>query len=86
MSLLNKKSVKELALQVAETYDPEKTRISADFIRQLENVVACVTIEMVRQQPYEGMTLKDTDWGEAVINQAKAKITKLRSSDYLHGS
>lgn len=70
----------------ARTYDPEKTRISADYIKQLEDIVACVTIEMVRQQPYEGMTLKDTDWGEAVINQAKAKITKLKTTDYLHGS
>ena len=86
MSLLNKKNVKELALFAAEKYDPEKTRISADYIKQIENIVACVTVEMVRQQGYTGMTLKDTDWGASIINQAKSKITKLEPTDYLHGS
>lgn len=86
MSLLNIKNTKELALQIAETYQPDKTRISQDFLKQLENVVSCVVIEMVRSQPVAGKTLKDTDWGEKVVNNAKQVFTKLEPRDYLRGS
>lgn len=85
MSLLNKQNIKALALDVATTYDPEKTRVSMDFIKQLEDIVAAVVIQQVRGQDFTGATLKDTDWGDKVINNAKQVFTKLELSDYLRG-
>lgn len=86
MSLLNKQNIKQLALEAAQQYDPEKTRISQDFINQLEDLVAIVTIQQVRSQDFTGMTLKDTEWGTAAIQQAKTKFTKSEPSDYLRYS
>ena len=86
MSLLNKQNIKQLALEAAKTENPDKTRISGDFISQLEDVVACVTIQMVRSQPIKGMTMKDTDWGHNVVQNGKRCFTKLEPSDYLRGS
>lgn len=86
MSLLNKQNIKGLALEVATHYDPEKTRISQDFIKQLEDIVTVIVIQQVNGQDYYGMTLKDTEWGSKVIAQAKQKFTKLELTDYLRVS
>ena len=86
MSLLNKQNIKQMALEAAKTYDPEKTRISKEFIEQLEDLVACVTIQQVLGQEYTGMTLKATDWGNDAIQQANRKFTKLNLEYYLRGS
>ena len=86
MSLLNKKNVKELALDLAETYHPDKTRISGDFIAQLEDLVGCIVVQQVCSQAYNGKTLKDTDWGDAAIRQAQMKFTTIETSRYLRNA
>ena len=86
MSLLNKKNVKELALEIAETYHPDKTRISGDFIAQLEDLVGCIVVQQVCSQAYNGKTLKDTDWGDAAIRQAQMKFTTIETSRYLRNA
>ena len=86
MSLLNKKNVKELALDLAETYHPDKTRISGDFIAQLEDLVGCIVVQQVCSQAYNGKTLKDTDWGDAAIRQAQMKFTRLETQRYLRNA
>lgn len=86
MSLLNKQNVKKLALEIAETYHPDKTRISGDFMKQLENLVGCIVVQQVCSQALKGKTLGETDWADAAIRQAKLKFTKLEYDRYLRDS
>lgn len=86
MSLLNKQNVKALALDIATTYHPDKTRISAEFIAQLEDLVACVVVQQVTSQAWGGKTLIKTDWGDASIRKAKLAFTKLEYERYLRDS
>jgi len=86
MSLLNKQNVKALALEIAKTYHPDKTRISGEFIAQLENLVGCIVVQQVCDQVVTGKTLNSTDWGDAAIRQAKLKFTKLAFDCYLRDS
>ena len=86
MSLLNKQNVKALALDIAKTYHPDKTRISGDFIKQLEDLLGCIVVQQVCSQALKGKTLNETDWGDAAIRQAKLKFTKLEYERYLRDS
>ena len=86
MSLLNKQNIKALALDIATTYHPDKTRISGDFLRQLEDLVGCVVVQQVCSQAVKGKTLNETDWADAAIRQAKLKFTKLEYDRYLRDS
>ena len=83
MSLLNQKHTKEFILEMAEVYSPEKTRVSKEFLTQVENVLSCVLVKMVANQYNQGMTLKESEWGNEVINTAKNSFTKLEPKDYL---
>ena len=86
MSLLNKQNTKALALELAETYHPDKTRISGDFIAQLEDLVTCIVIQQVCSQALKGKTLNATDWGDAAIRQAQMKFTTIETSRYLRNA
>ena len=86
MSLLNKQNVKALALDLAETYHPDKTRISGDFIAQLEDLVGCIVVHQVCSQALKGKTLNSTDWGDAAIRQAQMKFTTIETSRYLRNA
>lgn len=80
--ITNKKALKKLAIEMANDYaDNTKTRVSKDFLRQLEEVTYYVTMQMVRTQISDkGMTLKSTDWGDKVIHRGKELDRKEESN------
>jgi len=71
--ITNQKALKKLAIEMANDYDDNsKTRVSKDFLKQLEEVTYYVTMQMVRTQISDkGMTLKSTDWGDRVVHRGK---------------
>jgi len=71
--ITNQKALKKLAIEMANDYDDNsKTRVSKDFLKQLEEVTYYVTMQMVRTQTSDkGMTLKSTDWGDRVVHRGK---------------
>jgi len=71
--ITNRKALKKLALEMANDYDDNsKTRVSKDFLKQVEEVTYWVTMQMVRTQTSDkGMTLKSTDWGDKVIRNGE---------------
>ena len=71
--ITNRKALKKLALEMANDYDNNtKTRVSKDFLQQLEEVAYFTTMQMVRSQISDkGMTLKTTDWGDKVVRAGK---------------
>lgn len=86
MSLINKQNIKALALEIAKTYDPEKTRIGAEFITQIEDLVGCVVVQQVIDQISSAKTLTSTEWGDQTIRKAKLTFTKLDFDRYLRDS
>lgn len=71
MSLLNKKECKEVALKYAEEHQPHKTRVSADFIRQLDELVDHIVEAMVRDNDCDAKTLNSCDWATTAIKKGK---------------
>jgi hypothetical protein len=67
MSHLNKQNCKALALDLAKKHHPEKTRISSDFIDQLDTLVQHIIEAMVRDNDQPTKTLMRCDWADRII-------------------
>lgn len=67
--ITNKKAIKKLALEIANEYDlgEEKTRVSKDFLEQVEKITYIVTRQLVRGNIGKAMTLTSTNWGDKLI-------------------
>lgn len=75
--LINKKYTKEAALEFAKQHHPEKTRVSSDFINQVNKVMEHVIEAMVRDNDQSGMTLTKCDWADRQIRKGE----QVRSSE-----
>jgi hypothetical protein len=71
--ITNKKAIKKLAIEMANDYENNtKTRVSKDFLKQVDEITYWVTMQMVRSQVADsGMTLKTCDWGDKVVHRGK---------------
>ena len=67
--ITNRKAIKKLALEIANEYDlgEEKTRVSKDFLEQVEKITYIVTRQLVRGNSGGAMTLTSTNWGDKLI-------------------
>jgi len=71
--ITNRKALKKLALEIAEEYDlgSEKTRVSRDFLDQIDRITYEVTRAMVRDNVSKAATLTSTAWGDKVLLSGK---------------
>ena len=58
MSLLNKKAVKQLALELAQKRHHEFTRVSPEFVNRIEATVRNIIESSIQSLPSLGKTIK----------------------------
>lgn len=70
--ITNRKALKNLALEIANEYDlgSEKTRVSKDFLDQIDQITYIVTRQLVRGNSGKALTLTSTNWGDKLIRDA----------------
>ena len=63
--ITNRKALKNLALEIANEYDleSEKTRVSKEFLDQIDQITYIVTRQLVRGNSGKALTLTSTNWG-----------------------
>ena len=80
--ITNQKAIKKLAIEMANDYENNtKTRVSKDFLKQVDEITYWVTMQMVRTQISDkGMTLKTCDWGDRVVHRGRELDRKEESN------
>ena len=85
MSLINKQNCKALALEYAKEHCPHKTRISGEFIGELEKMVDLCVEAMVKDNTSgDSMTLVKTEWSERQLKKADNEWREQKEAEDEH--